>query len=125
MTSEHRLADIFPLPPLVANKRPPNIKQKLIRAKIPGNAQRNKRDTKGTKSILSDQLVLISRNQNQQNFQQQIVLTCWGANCASAVNRRKQKINQIEVFRTQRLCQQQNTDKGYRNPFQSEGAFSQ
>ena len=29
------LAMVFPLPPLVAYKRPPNIKDKLIRAKVP------------------------------------------------------------------------------------------
>ena len=31
---------MFPLPPLVAYKRPPNIKDKLIRAKVPPETQR-------------------------------------------------------------------------------------
>ena len=35
MIQDPRLAEIFPLPPLVAYKRPPNIKDKLIRAKVP------------------------------------------------------------------------------------------
>ena len=35
MKQDPYLAEIFPLPPLVAYKRPPNIKDKLIRAKIP------------------------------------------------------------------------------------------
>ena len=52
MTLDPRLAEIFPLPPLVAYKRPPNIKQKLIRAKIPVKTQRPKRNTKGMKKCL-------------------------------------------------------------------------
>ena len=42
MTLDPRLAEIFPLPSMVAYKRPPNNKQKLMRAKIPANAQRPK-----------------------------------------------------------------------------------
>ena len=35
MHQEPYLADVFPLPPLVAYRRPPNIRYKLIRAKVP------------------------------------------------------------------------------------------
>ena len=35
MKQDPHLAEVFPLPPLVAYQRPPNIKDKLIRAKIP------------------------------------------------------------------------------------------
>ena len=35
MTTDPHLKEVFPLPPLVAYKRPPNIKEKLIRAKVP------------------------------------------------------------------------------------------
>ena len=49
MKQDPRLNEIFPVPPLVAYKRPPNIKQKLIRAKIPTTTTRPKRQTKGMK----------------------------------------------------------------------------
>ena len=35
MVQDPRLKDIFPVPPLVGYKRAPNIKEKLIRAKVP------------------------------------------------------------------------------------------
>ena len=35
MHQDPYLADVFPLPPLVAYRRPPNIRDKLIRAKVP------------------------------------------------------------------------------------------
>ena len=43
MTQDPSLAEVFPLPPLVAYKRPQNIKQKLVRAK---------RESKGRKKCL-------------------------------------------------------------------------
>ena len=44
MIQDPYLEEVFPLPPLVAYKRQPNIKDKLIRAKIPDKAdQRPKR----------------------------------------------------------------------------------
>ena len=35
MTSDPQLKEVFPLPPMVAYKRPENIKDKLIRSKVP------------------------------------------------------------------------------------------
>ena len=35
MHQDPYLADVFPLPPLIAYRRPPNIRDKLIRAKVP------------------------------------------------------------------------------------------
>ena len=49
MIQDPRLCEIFPLPPLVAYKRPTNIKLKLIRAKIPTPTARPKRDLKTMK----------------------------------------------------------------------------
>ena len=45
MTQDPRLKEIFPVPPLVAYKRPPNIKDKLIRSKVPpqNNARAKRR----------------------------------------------------------------------------------
>ena len=44
VSNDPHLKEVFPLPPLVAYKRPPNIKDKLIRAKVPENvATRPKR----------------------------------------------------------------------------------
>ena len=34
---DHYLEEVFPLPPLVAYKRPANIKDKIVRAKLPPN----------------------------------------------------------------------------------------
>ena len=35
VADDHYLKEVFPLPPLVAYKRPPDIKDKLIRSKVP------------------------------------------------------------------------------------------
>ena len=40
VNTDNHLKEVFPLPPLVAYKRPPNIKDKLIRAKVPPETQR-------------------------------------------------------------------------------------
>ena len=42
MTSDPQLKEIFPLPPLVAYKRPENIRNKLIRSKVPPLQARGK-----------------------------------------------------------------------------------
>ena len=50
MAQDPRMKEIFPEPPLVAYKRPPNIKDKLIRAKVPKtNSGRPKRKLIGMK----------------------------------------------------------------------------
>ena len=50
MIQDPHLADVFPLPPLVAYKRPPNIRDKTIRAKVPAQpASRPKRELPGMK----------------------------------------------------------------------------
>ena len=43
------LAEIFPLPPLTAYRRPSNLKDKLIRSKIPCEISRPKRNMPGMK----------------------------------------------------------------------------
>ena len=43
------LAEVFPLPPLTAYRRPENIKNKLIRSKIPKESLREKRILPGMK----------------------------------------------------------------------------
>ena len=53
MSKDPKLAEVFPLPPLVAYKRPPNIKQKIIRAKIPPTILRPQRESKGMKKCLN------------------------------------------------------------------------
>ena len=48
MKADPHLAETFPLPPLVAYKRPANIRDKLIRSKVPPKAPlRPKRETPG------------------------------------------------------------------------------
>ena len=50
MVQDPRLQEIFPVPPLVAYRRPQNIRDKLIRAKVPPtNSARPKRNTPGMK----------------------------------------------------------------------------
>ena len=46
MTQDPRMKEIFPLPPLVAYKRPPNIKDKLVRAKVPKESNGRPKRTK-------------------------------------------------------------------------------
>ena len=47
MVKDPYLAECFKLPPLVAYKRPNNIKEKLIRSKIPPVPSRPKRELPG------------------------------------------------------------------------------
>ena len=48
MTSDPYLKEVFPLPPMVAYKRPENIRDKLIRSKVPTiRASREKRKVPG------------------------------------------------------------------------------
>ena len=49
MTDDPHLKEIFPLPPMVAYRRPPNLKDKLVRAKVPPTNTRPKRQTQGMK----------------------------------------------------------------------------
>ena len=49
MTLDPRLKEIFPDPPLVAYKRPQNIRDKLIRSKVPQTTKTTKRKTMGMK----------------------------------------------------------------------------
>ena len=54
MTQDPYLKDVFPLPPLVAYKRQPNLRDKLIRAKVPDQVTRRpKRNVPGMKKCLN------------------------------------------------------------------------
>ena len=54
MTQDPYLAEVYPIPPLIAYKRPPNIKDKLIRAKVPPTISfKPKRDLPGMKKCLN------------------------------------------------------------------------
>ena len=54
MTQDPYLKDVFPLHPLVAYKRQPNIKDKIIRAKVPDQVSRRpKREIPGMKKCLN------------------------------------------------------------------------
>ena len=54
MTQDPYLKDVFPLPPLVAYKRQPNLKDKIIRAKVPDAVRkRPKREIPGMKKCLN------------------------------------------------------------------------
>ena len=43
MIDDPHLKEVFPLPPLVSYRRPPNLKEKLVRAKIPPTLSRPRR----------------------------------------------------------------------------------
>ena len=49
MVEDPNLKEAFPLPPMVAYRRPPNLKEKLIRAKVPPSHNRPQRKTPGMK----------------------------------------------------------------------------
>ena len=54
MMKDPYLKETFPLPPLIAYKRPPNIRDKLIRAKVPPKtSSRPKRNVPGMKKCLN------------------------------------------------------------------------
>ena len=54
MTEDPHLAEAFPLPPMVSYRRPPNIKDKLVRSKIPAENTRPKRKIPGMKKCVYD-----------------------------------------------------------------------
>ena len=54
MVEDPHLKEAFPLPPMVAYRRPPNLKEKLVRAKIPPATTRPKRKTLGMKKCRFD-----------------------------------------------------------------------
>ena len=65
MVQDPRLQEIFPVPPLVAYRRPQNIRDKLIRAKVPPpNITRPKRNTPGMKNAIN---VVVQRLQTKYN----------------------------------------------------------
>ena len=47
--NDPHLKEVFPLPPLVAYRRPQNIRDKIVRSKIPSTSKRNKRSVPGMK----------------------------------------------------------------------------
>ena len=47
VAGDQHLKEAFPLPPLVAYKRPPNIRDKIIRSKVPETLKRAKRSVPG------------------------------------------------------------------------------
>jgi hypothetical protein len=49
MTKDPKAKEMFPLPPMIAFKQPPNLKRKLCQAKLPQQKQRQKRQLTGTK----------------------------------------------------------------------------
>ena len=53
MVQDPHLKDAFPLPPMVAYRRPPNLKDKLVRAKVPPAYARPKRKTLGMNATLA------------------------------------------------------------------------
>ena len=48
------LKEAFPLPPMVAYRRPPNLKEKLVRAKVPPSYSRPRRQPPGMKKCRYD-----------------------------------------------------------------------
>ena len=54
MVTDPLLKEAFPLPPMVAYRRPPNLKEKLVRAKVPPPYTRPKRNIPGMKRCRYD-----------------------------------------------------------------------
>ena len=83
MSKDPRLAEGFSLPPLVAYKRPPNIKQKLIRAKVPAPITRPKRESKGIKKCLKCSACTFIKEATQSSFKADIYIAvnCQTTNC--------------------------------------------
>ena len=54
MVQDPYLKDVFPLPPMVAYRRPANLKEKLVRARIPPITSRPKRNLIGMKKCQYD-----------------------------------------------------------------------
>ena len=87
MAQDPRLKEIFPLPPLVAYMRPPNIKDKLIRAKIPRpNSTKPKRNLPGMKKCLNCGVcpyVKVGKSVNSTNSNYRIEINS-SVNCSSS-----------------------------------------
>ena len=88
---DSKLAETFPKPPLVAYKRRPNLRDKLIRAKLPKPASRPKRASKGMKKCFKfgkgcpvcpfvDQFSLIKSSQTNVSVQINTSVNCQDEN---------------------------------------------
>ena len=87
MAQDPRLKEIFPLPPLVAYKRPPNIRDSLIRAKVPRpNPNKPKRNLPGMKQCLNCGVcpyVRVGKSVRSTNNNYQIEINT-SVNCSSS-----------------------------------------
>ena len=54
MTQDPYLKEVFPLPPMIAYRRPTNLKDKLVRAKIPSHSSRPSRRVPGMRKCRFD-----------------------------------------------------------------------
>ena len=54
MTQDPKLKEVFPDPPLIAYKRQKNLRQVLIRAKVPPESKRPKRELLGMRKCMKD-----------------------------------------------------------------------
>jgi hypothetical protein len=50
LSKDQKAKETFPLPPMVAFKQPPNLRNKLVHAKLPTQGK-TKRQVKGTKTM--------------------------------------------------------------------------
>ena len=54
MTQDPKLKEVFPDPPLIAYKRQKNLRQVLLRAKVPPESKRPKRELLGMRKCMKD-----------------------------------------------------------------------
>ena len=88
VTVDPHLAEIFPLPPLTAYRRPSNLKDKLIRSKIPEDTSRPKRILPGMKQCTKncaicpyvDQTATVKASSSNYTHDIETAVTCQSCN---------------------------------------------
>ena len=130
--ADPHLAETFPLPPLTAYRRPENIRNKLIRSKIPEQQTRQKRIVKGMKNCgkncaicpYVDQSKLIKASISDYTHDIESAVTCQSCNiiyCITCLHCNAQYIGESEKSLAVRFGQH----KGYvrnRKFYQATGA---
>ena len=122
MSEDPYLAEVYPLPPMVSYRRPKNIKDKLVRAKVPPATSRPKRKIAGMKRCPYDCLTCpyvqpgrtIKASATTYRHDLEASVDCQTANliyCLSCDKCQEQYIGETEKTLSQRFAQH----RGYVN----------
>ena len=101
------LKQVFKEPPIVAHKRVKNIREYLIRAKIPGKCVRNKRNLPGMKKCLKCSICPYIKETKEikhadVNWKINKTLNCDNSNIVYMISCKKENCNDVYIGETER-----------------------